>query len=120
MENSRLIAVARTLTGKEIFKSPLFPVGTNNIGEFLAIVHALALYHKKAPKLTIYTDSRNAMKWVDTGRVNSKLSRGPSTQKLWQVVARAERWLQNNTWRNPIVKWETKEWGEIPADFGRK
>lgn len=22
--------------------------------------------------------------------------------------------------KNPVVKWETKKWGEVPADFGRK
>jgi ribonuclease HI len=41
-------------------------------------------------------------------------------QKLKEMIQRAERWLHNNEIANPILKWETKAWGEIPADFGRK
>lgn len=110
----------QTLTGSEIFHSPVWPVGTNNIGEFLAIIHALALYHEKQPDLTIYTDSKIAMGWVKLGECRSKLKRDARTAKLWQVVRRGEKWLAENKWKNPIVKWDTVKWGEIPADFGRK
>ena len=110
----------QTVTGKEIFHSPIFPVGTNNIGEFLAIVHALALYHEKQPGLTIYTDSKIAQGWVKRGKAKTKLERNGKTAHLYQVIARAEKWLATHTFKNPIIKWETKEWGEIPADFGRK
>lgn len=110
----------QTVSKKEIFHSPVFPVGTNNIGEFLAIVHALALYSSKQPGLTIYTDSRIAMGWVKKGKCKTNLPRTGKTAHLYQVIARAENWLKTNTFKNPIIKWETKEWGEIPADFGRK
>lgn len=95
--------------------------GTNNIGEFLAIVHALALMqqqglHDKA----IYSDSYNAILWVNKRQCKTKLERTPETEPLYQIIARAERWLQTHQWRNPIVKWETQKWGEVPADFGRK
>lgn len=107
-------------TGERIFHfGPM--KGTNNIGEFLAIVHALALcrqrgFHNK----TIYSDSYNAILWVKNRKCKTKMERTPETEKLHEIILRAERWLATNDFRNPIVKWETAKWGEIPADFGRK
>ena len=95
--------------------------GTNNIGEFLAIVHALALMQQQGlHDKTIYSDSYNAILWVKKRQCKTKLERTPETEPLYQIIARAERWLQTHQWRNPIVKWETQKWGEVPADFGRK
>lgn len=104
----------------EVFHSPKFDPGTNNIGEFLAIVHALALFSKEKPDLTIYTDSRIAMGWIRRKMCRSKLPKTAKSAQLWRVIHRGEQWLRANSFSNPIVKWETKEWGEIPADFGRK
>ena len=109
-----------TWGGQEIFRSKAYPVGTNNIGEFLAIVHALALYSAEEPRKTIYTDSKIAMGWVKAKKMRSKLPVNLKTQALWHVVRRAELWLEQHSYSNPILKWKTKEWGEIPADFGRK
>lgn len=103
-----------------VFHSPVFPSGTNNIGEFLAIVHALALFHEKKPDLVIYTDSKIAQGWIKAKKCRTKLPRNHKTAKLWQVIARGETWLRTHTFKNKILKWETKRWGEIPADFGRK
>lgn len=94
--------------------------GTNNIGEFLAIVHGLALIKQKGWQMPIYTDSVNAMKWVKAKKCRTKLPRTPETEELFQIIERAEKWLRQNTYTTPILKWETKIWGEIPADFGRK
>ncbi len=105
---------------QEIFRSPVFPVGTNNIGEFLALVHALALFSEKQPDLTIYSDSRLAMAWIKAKKCRTKLPLTPKTEKLHQIIRRGEHWLRTHTFKNPILKWETKKWGEIPADFGRK
>ena len=69
---------------------------------------------------TIYSDSYNAILWVTKKKCKTKLERTPETEELFQIIARAEKWLLTNNWKNPIVKWETKKWGEIPADFGRK
>lgn len=95
--------------------------GTNNIGEFLAVVHALALMHNKGiTGKTIYTDSRNAMIWVGKKQCKTKLERNERTQQLFQIIQRAETWLRTHTYNTPIVKWDTRKWGEVPADFGRK
>ena len=108
------------LTGQEIFH--FGPVhGTNNIGEFLAIVHALALMKQKGICMTIYSDSRNALSWVKQKKCKTKLERTPRTEELFQMIERAENWLKTNNYSNvPILKWETEEWGEVPAGFGRK
>ncbi len=107
-------------TGQRIFHYG--PVkGTNNIGEFLAIVHALALcWQKGLHNKTIYSDSYNAILWVNKRQCKTKLERTPETEPLYQVIARAENWLRTHNYRNPIIKWETQKWGEVPADFGRK
>ena len=106
-------------TGQEIFH--FGPVhGTNNIGEFLAIVHAMALLKNKGVRMTIYSDSRNAMLWVKQRKCKTKLERTPRTEKLFELIERAEKWLHNNTSDCPLLKWETQVWGEVPADFGRK
>lgn len=97
-----------------------YPLGTNNIGEFLGIVHALAMFHREGKDTPIYTDSRNAMLWVKKKECKTKLVRNAKTENLHQVIARAENWLKTHTYKNPILKWETEAWGEIPADFGRK
>ena len=106
-------------TGQEVFH--FGPVhGTNNIGEFLAIVHALALLKKKGVRMTIYSDSRNAMLWVKQKKCKTKLARTPRTEKLFELIERAEKWLHENVSDCPLLKWETQDWGEVPADFGRK
>lgn len=105
--------------GREIFH--FGPVhGTNNIGEFLAIVHALALLDKQGTKMPIYSDSATAISWVRRKQCRTQLARTPRTEKLYEMIARAEAWLKAHRVTNPILKWETGEWGEIPADFGRK
>lgn len=95
--------------------------GTNNIGEFLAIVHALALMEKQGIRdRVIYSDSVNAQLWVNKMQCKTKLERTPETEQTLQLVQRAELWLRTHAFRVPIIKWDTKNWGEIPADFGRK
>jgi ribonuclease HI len=109
-----------TKTKKQLFIQGPFEEGTNNIGEFLAIVHGLALLKKKNSNLIIYTDSRTAMSWVRKKICNTKLERNEKNKALFELVERAVTWLKNNSYTTTIVKWETKAWGEIPADFGRK
>lgn len=107
-------------TGEEIFKSPLFEQGTNNIGEFLAIVHCLAWQQKNRCNIPIYSDSVNGQKWVKDGTCKTKLAQNKKNEYLFEVIGRAEKWLKENSFRVPIMKWRTEIWGEIPADFGRK
>lgn len=107
-------------TGQQIFH--FGPVrGTNNIGEFLAIVHALALMEQRGiTDKIIYSDSHNAIIWIRNKKCKTKLLRDATTEQLFQVIARAENWLRTHPDNYRIIKWETREMGEIPADFGRK
>jgi len=109
-----------TKSKKELFKQGPFEEGTNNIGEFLAIVHGLAYLKKSQSNDIIYTDSKTAMSWVRKKICNSKLQRNRKNKPTYELVDRAIHWLKTNDYSTPIVKWETKAWGEIPADFGRK
>lgn len=107
-------------TGAQVFHfGPVY--GTNNIGEFLAIVHALALMEKKGINdKVIYSDSYNAILWVRNKHCKTKLERSEQTEQLYGIIARAEQWLRVHPVRVPIIQWQTKAWGDIPADFGRK
>jgi ribonuclease HI len=109
-----------TKTGKKLFRQGPFEEGTNNIGEFLAIVHGLAYLKKHGSDRVIYSDSKTAMSWVRKKRCNTRLEESEKNAALFEMIRRAEDWLHSNSYKNPVVKWETRAWGEIPADFGRK
>lgn len=117
-----------TETGKQIFHQGPFSDGTNNVGEFLALVHALA-WRKEHGSLQqpIYSDSENAILWVKAGKCRTQLERTDRNGELFDLIARAEKWLAENNLSGistagpaKILKWDTNVWGEIPADFGRK
>ena len=107
-------------TKTHLFKSPVYEHGSNNIGEFLAIVYCLAWQKKNNIQYPIYSDSVNAQKWVREGVCKTKIVENDKNKPLFEVIRWAERWLHDNTFRVPIYKWRTEIWGEIPADFGRK
>jgi len=109
-----------TDTGQEIFRIGPFQEATNNIGEFLALVHGLALLKQKNSPLPIYSDSVTARAWVRNKKCKTQLQPSEANQSLFELIERAEKWLRNNTYTTPILIWDTGQWGEIPADFGRK
>ncbi len=108
-------------TGKEVFRMGPFHDGTNNIGEFLALVHGLAwLAQNNSPKVPIYSDSKTAQSWIKAKKCRTKLELTHRNKEIFVLIERAEKWLAVNKVTNPIIKWDTESWGEIPADFGRK
>lgn len=109
-----------TKTGEEIFHVGPLEEATNNIGEFLAIVHGLALLKKQNSNIPVYSDSVNAILWVKNKKCKTKLTPCKANEPVFDLIIRAEKWLNNNTYTNQILKWATHVWGEIPADFGRK
>jgi len=109
-----------TETKKQLFIQGPFEQGTNNIGEFLALVHGLGYLKQRNSDLPIYSDSKIAMSWVKKGQCRTNLQITSENKALFDFVKRAEKWLKENTYTTKILKWETKAWGEIPADFGRK
>jgi len=110
-----------TESGKEIFRAGPYPDGTNNVGEFLAIVHALTWLQKHKKKLPIYSDSQNGISWVYTGVCKTNLKRTGKNALLFAMIHSAENWLAENELNDDsVLKWNTEMWGECPADFGRK
>jgi ribonuclease HI len=94
--------------------------GTINMMEFLAIVHALALCKQWHWNVPIYSDSTIALGWVRDKKAKTNHPPSEKNKKLFEMLERAEKWLENTTFENELLKWETKAWGENPADFGRK
>ena len=110
-----------TETGDQIFHAGPYAEGTNNVGEFLAVVHALTWQEKHNLHMPIYSDSENAIAWVNTGQCRTKLQRSPKNAVLFALIRSAENWLaENELPENRVHKWDTEMWGENPADFGRK
>ncbi len=110
-----------TETNEEIFRAGPYDEGTNNVGEFLAVVHALTWQAKHNMHVPIYSDSENALAWVATGQCNTKLKHTSKNAVLFALIHSAENWLaENELPEDKILKWETEIWGENPADFGRK
>lgn len=109
-----------TKSGAELFRKGPFPEGTVNIGEFLALVHALAYLKQRNCNWPVYTDSRTALAWLRKKEIRTTLIRSPKNEALFDLTDRALKWIQTNSWPNRVIKWETEYWGEIPADFGRK
>ncbi|HBN62383.1 MAG TPA: ribonuclease H, partial [Porphyromonadaceae bacterium] len=108
-------------TGERIFHVGPIEEGTNNIGEYLALVHGLALLQKQGKYYTpIYTDSRTARSWVRNRQPKTTLKPTAKNAKLFELIQRATAWIQTHEITNPILTWDTPQWGEIPADFGRK
>ncbi len=118
----------KTETGEQILRAGPFAEGTNNVGEFLAIVDALRWLKDQGQDWPVYSDSSNAVGWIAAGKCNTKLKRSRANQPLFSMIARAENELRaglqgmgRGASRRPrVLKWDTDAWGEIPADFGRK
>ena len=111
----------RVGTGEEVFHMGPLADGTNNIGEYLALVHALALLDKQGDHSTpVYSDSRTAQSWLRRRGHKSTLAHTPANARIFELLARADAWVQSHAILNPVIKWNTDDWGEIPADFGRK
>lgn len=109
-----------TQTGKLLFHKGPFEDATNNIGEFLALVHGLAFLKQQQSNRLIYSDSRTAMSWVRKRHAKTQLKQTSKNAEVFELIQRAENWLKQNHYKTEILKWDTKNWGEIPADFGRK
>lgn len=107
-------------TGREVFHRGPYQQGTNNIGEFLAIVLGLIILKKNKLDIPLYSDSRTALAWVRKKHAGTKLAPSKENAPLMDALRIAEQWLQNNTYTTTLLKWDTERWGEIPADFGRK
>lgn len=108
------------LTKKVLFKMGPYKNATNNIGEFLALVHGIAYLEKKKKSKIIYSDSKTAISWVKKKKCKTTLKKNSENKEVFELISRAIKWLNTNKYNVNVLKWDTKLWGEIPADFGRK
>lgn len=106
-------------TWEEIFHEK-FKIWTNNIGEFLAIVHWLQYLWND--NRVIYSDSKIAISWVNQWKCKTQINTNGSSDfsKTLEMIEWAEKWLKENGITHKILKRNTEDWGEIPADFWRK
>ncbi|MBI2794663.1 MAG: ribonuclease H family protein [Ignavibacteria bacterium] len=109
-----------TQTGVELFRMGPFSASSNNLGEFLAVVHALGMQKKNSGNLPVYTDSKTALAWVRKKHAKTTVAPSDKNSELFALINRAEEWLRTNAYDNRVLKWDTDKWGENPADFGRK
>jgi ribonuclease HI len=125
-------------SGKEVFRKGPYKNGTNNVGEFLAIVQALALLEEEKDKnhhplsrqrkqangsgipSLVYSDSEIAIGWVKKKKCKTRLVADKTNVHLFELIRCAEDWLTIHKTTTPVGKWDTRAWGEIPADFDRK
>jgi len=135
---------------KEVFRSPIYKMGTNNIGEFLAIYEAIRYIEKlekKAKKTKnlkaslrkevpnegeaedlkrqhryecIFTDSETALAWMRSKKIKTTLEYTKETKELLTKLQDALTRIKTHDFTIPIRKRETEIRGEIPADFDRK
>lgn len=108
------------MTGRTLFRIGPFDDATNNIGEFLAIVHAMALMTQQGKFHNIYSDSVSGMAWARNRKIKTQLKPTDRNARVFELMARAVTWLNTHQFPAKVLKWQTDRWGEIPADFGRK
>lgn len=107
--------------GAVVFEEGPFDAATNNIGEFLAVVRALRYLNESGSDAAIYTDSKTAMSWVRNRRVRSEsMVLGKTSEQIEAMVTAALNWLVDHEIHSRVLKWKTRAWGEVPADYGRK
>ncbi len=107
-------------TGAVAFHRGPYEDGTNNVGEFLAIVLGIIWLQKQHLDWPIYSDSKIALGWVKKKHASTKLKPTSKNAVIFENLRIAESWLQNNAYTTHLLHWDTRRWGEIPADFGRK
>lgn len=106
-------------TWKEIFHER-FSIWTNNIWEFLAIIHWLKYLWND--NRAIYSDSKIAISRVQQWKCKTKLRNNNDLDlsQILDAIQNAENWLKGNWIKHNILKRDTENRWEIPADFWRK
>lgn len=101
-------------TRNEIFHSPIYPIGTNNLGEFLAIYEGIRyienLKKKKSKKIydCIFSDSETAIARMRSKKIKTTLKYTQETKELLEKVQEALTWIKTHDFTIPIRKRETE------------
>ena len=110
---------------QDVFHSPLYERGHNNLGEFLAIIDACQRLERGDLKcVTLWSDSKTALSWFRTGKIRTTIDvDGQCDSAFAAAVNDARKWLESANrpkWFAMMSRWDTSARGENPADFGRK
>lgn len=112
--------------GREMWRSGPWGDTTNNIMEFIALAKGLKWIDRRGIRIPLYSDSAVAISWIKDGDCVCRTThRPPKGTIACAQLDGAEKWLRQLKHDNPelldlIRKWDTREYGEIPADFDRK
>jgi len=107
---------------KEIIFSTKIGFASNNMAEFLALMQALILSDSLKVSTTIFIDSWIAIAWFKNKRCYSRITLDDRTRDVYELIAECIDWLKKNKHRklNTVILWQTRQWGQIPADYNRK
>ena|ERR1035437_6062123 len=93
---------------------------TNNLAEFMGVVHAVSYVKvKKLDYGVVYSDSAIAIGWFRSQKISSGIDLMKGKDVL-EDLRRSLLWLSEQKHLIAVNKWQTKLWGECPADFGNK
>lgn len=90
-------------------------VHTNNYAELSGIEGMIKIAVERG-ETELWTDSKIAMGWIRTGRVGEGVR---ERDEILKIVGRIQELFKQHPQLN-LRKWNTKSWGQIPSDFGRK
>lgn len=108
-------------SGEIVHESVVYEQGTINLAEFLAIYWSLRFLHNRGDATTtVWSDSLYAINWIAAKQTRSKMPLNEFTYEIVDAAAEAVEWLKKHSPHNPIRKWRTDLWGDIPSDYGRK
>ncbi len=121
----RGVLFSNTGEWQDVFHSPLYERGHNNLGEFLAIIDACQRLERSELKcVTLWSDSKTALSWFRTGKIRTTIDvDGQCDSAFAAAVNDARKWLGSANrpkWFAMMSRWDTSTRGENPADFGRK
>ena len=89
-------------------------VHSNNFAELAGILAGIS-YAKTHRISDVWTDSQVCLFWIKNKRVGKDVHERDAVLNLIEAIHSELKGASVN-----LKKWDTKKWGEIPADFGRK
>lgn len=109
---ARVLAVDGPGCKPRLIMQVQFFEATNNLMEFVGAAAMSAIPGYSA----YYTDSTTAIAWVRNKQVNTTFN----IQSDIKLMTLINNLLRSLPAISVLEKWDTKNWGEIPADFGNK
>lgn len=104
-------------TQKWIFQKKYTGYCTQNISDFISIVHALHYCNENSLDSPIYNNNKIAINWANNKKTNTQLFKNNENKEIFQLYENALVWLKQNECSNQILFWNKKEMGNIEKPF---